>query len=105
MQQYYEQILEQVESSKEKRIMFAIPATPSMAHVSTESYSKDMVIYGEKIVVVFPNQGKIAIQYESKDQSHPFQMLPDRSVINIKMYDVKECLLNEFSDSWDEGNL
>jgi len=103
MQEYLNQVFARNEECKMNRDMFSLPSSPEIAEVKTESCKDGRTLYGESIAVVFPNQGRIEIRYESKDACRTFQIRPDRSVIEVNVYDVNSNILNKISDAWDEG--
>lgn len=65
---------------------------------SKELEPKGSSLYRYEYHVDFADGNWIHIEYASKDKSRPFQIKPDRSVINVTCSDSS---LN-FSDAWDE---
>lgn len=55
-------------------------------------------LYRYEYHVDFANGDWIHIEYASKDKSRPFQINPDRSVIEVTCSDASLS----FSDAWDE---
>ena len=51
-----------------------------------------------EFVLILPDGRSIRVDYQSKDKSHSFSIVPDMSCIRVECSDHS----NDFTDSWEE---
>lgn len=100
MQQIIATIKKSIFECKKNGDMFSMPSLDryDVKITTKELESKGSSLYRYEYHVDCAKGDWIHIEYASKDKSRPFQINPDRSVIEVTCSDASLS----FSDAWDE---
>ena len=87
-----------IEECKSKGKIFTMPEIDDCAVEKYERSALGSTLIHTEFVVHLQDGRSIQVDYQSKDKSHSFNVVPDRSCIMVKCSDHT----NDFTDSWDE---
>lgn len=91
-------ISERVEECKRSGAMFTMPALDGCSVSKQELPCLGATLSHYVFTVQLPDGRTICIDYQSKDKSKTFSIVPDRSCVRVECSDHS----NDFSDAWDE---
>lgn len=91
-------IKERIEGCKATGSMFTMPKIEGCTVEEHEGQTSGSTLVHSEFVLRLPDGRSIRVDYQSKDKSHSFQVVPDRSCIKVECSDHS----NDFSDSWEE---
>jgi len=91
-------IRERVEQCKSSGDMFTMPDIDGCTVSNQGLPCAGSAICHSVYTVSLPDGRSILIDYQSKDKSKTFSVVPDRSCIRVECSDHS----NDFSDAWDE---
>lgn len=91
-------IKEHIEECKATGGMFTMPNIEGCTVEEQEGQTSGVILAHLKFVLRLPDGRFVQIDYQSKDKSHSFSVVPDRSYIKVVCSDHS----NDFIDSWDE---
>ena len=83
---------------KTKGEMFTMPKIEDCTIEERERPTSGSTLYHSEFALRFSDGRSIQVDYQSKDKSHSFSVVPDRSCIMVDCSDHS----NDFTDSWDE---
>ena len=92
-------IKERIEECKAAGSMFTMPKIEGCTVEKHEGQTSGLTLAHSIYVLRLPDGRSIQVDYQSKDKSHSFQVVPDRSCIKVECSDHS----NDFSDSWKES--
>lgn len=98
MDKIIQAIKARVENCKSAGDMFTMPSLFGCTISEQELPCSGAALSHCMFTVVLPDGRSVVIDYQSKDKSKTFSVVPDRSCIRIECSDHS----NDFSDSWDE---
>ena len=87
-----------IEECKATGIMFTMPDVENCTVEERDGPTSGSTLNHKEFVLRLPDGRSIQIDYRSKDQSHSFSVVPDRSCIKVECSDHRY----DFTDSWDE---
>lgn len=87
-----------IKECKAKGEMFTIPKIENCVVEEREGPISGSTLCHSEIVVRLPDGRSIWVDYQSKDKSRTFSIVPCRSCIKVECSDHS----NDFTDSWDE---
>ena len=87
-----------IEECKAKGKMFTMPKIEDCTIEEREGETSGSTLVHTEIVLRLPDGRFIQVDYQSKDKSRTFSVVPDRSCIKVECSDHS----NDFTDSWDE---
>ena len=87
-----------IEECKATGKMFTIPKIEDCTVEEREEPTSGSTPVHTVFVLRLPDGRSIQVDYQSKDKSHSFSVVPDRSCIMVDCSDHS----NDFTDSWDE---
>ena len=91
-------IKERIEECKSAGNMFTMPQIEGCTVEEYESQTSGSTLAHMEFVLLLPDGRSVRIDYQSKDRSHSFSVVPDKSFIKVECSDCS----NDFTDSWDE---
>lgn len=91
-------IRERIKECKDAGSMFTMPKIEGCAVEECEGQTSGATLAHLEFVLRLPDGRSIQVDYQSKDKSHSFQVIPDRSCIKVVCSD-HSC---DFTDSWEE---
>ena len=87
-----------IEECKAMGKMFTMPKIGNCTVEEREGPTSGSTLYHSEFVLRLPDGRSIQVDYQSKDKSHSFRVVPDRSCIKVECSDHS----NDFADSWEE---
>ena len=91
-------IKERIEECKAKGSMFTMPRIEGCTVEEHEGQTSGSTLVHTEFVLLLPDGRSIQVDYQSKDKSHSFSVVPDMSCIRVECSDHS----NDFTDSWEE---
>ena len=91
-------IKKRIEECKAMGGMFTMPEIAGCTVEENEGQTSGSTHAHSIYVLRLPDGRSIQVDYQSKDKSHSFQVVPDRSCIKVECSDHS----NDFTDSWEE---
>ena len=91
-------IRKRIEECKVTGAMFKMPKIEDCTVEECEGETSGATLVHTEIVLRLPDGRFIQVDYQSKDKSHSFRVVPDRSCIKVECSDHSD----DFTDSWDE---
>lgn len=88
-----------IEECKTKGEMFTMPKIEDCTIEEHDGPISGSTLAHIEFVVRLPDGRSIQVDYQSKDKSHSFSVVPDLSCIKVECSDHS----NDFSDSWEEN--
>ena len=87
-----------IEECKAKGQMFTMPEVGDCNVEMRAGQTSGSTLEHSIFVLLLPDGRSIQVDYQSKDKSHPFSVVPDVSCIKVECSDHS----NDFTDSWEE---
>ena len=91
-------IKERIEECKAKGKMFTMPKIEDCTIDEHDGPISGSTLAHIEFVVRLPDGRSIQVDYQSKDKSQMFRVVPDMSCIKVECSDHS----NDFTDSWEE---
>lgn len=91
-------IKERIEECKATGSMFTMPKIEGCTVEVHEGQTSGSTIAHSQFALRLPDGRSIQVDYQSKDKSHSFRIVPDRSCIRVECSDHSA----DFTDSWEE---
>lgn len=87
-----------IEECKATGKMFTMPKIEDCTVEERDGPTSGSTLIHTEFVLCLPDGRSIQVNYQSKDKSHSFRVVPDRSCIKVECSDHS----NDFTDSWEE---
>lgn len=87
-----------IEECKAKGKMFTMPMIEDCTIEEREGQTSGSTLVHTEFVLRLSDGRFIQVDYQSKDKSHTFRVVPDMSCIKVECSDHS----NDFTDSWEE---
>ena len=87
-----------IEECKATGKMFTMPKIEDCTVEERDGPTSGSTLIHTEFVLCLPDGRSIQVNYPSKDKSHSFRVVPDRSCIKVECSDHS----NDFTDSWEE---
>ena len=91
-------IKERIEECKATGSTFTMPRIDGCTVEEHEGHTSGATLSRSEFVLLLPDGRSIQVDYQSKDKSHSFSVVPDVSCIKVECSDHS----NDFTDSWEE---
>lgn len=91
-------IKERIEECKATGSTFTMPKIEGCKVEGLEGPTSGSTLSHSEFVLLLPDGRSIQVDYQSKDKSHSFSVVPDVSCIKVVCSDHS----NDFTDSWEE---
>ena len=88
-----------IEECKATGGMFTMPKIEGCTVEEHEGQTLGSTLAHSKFVLQLPDGRSMQVDYQSKDKSHSFRVVPDWSYIKVECSDHSA----DFTDSWEEG--
>ena len=92
-------IKERIEECKATGSTFTMPRIEGCTVEEREGQTSGSTLVHSEFSLRLPDGRSIQVDYQSKDKSHSFRVLPDRSCIKVECSDHS----NNFTDAWEES--
>ena len=87
-----------IEECKATGKMFTMPKIENCTVEERDGPTSGSTLIHTEFILCLPDGRSILVDYHSKDKSHSFSVVPDRSCIRVECSDHS----NDFTDSWEE---
>ena len=91
-------IKERIEKCKATGSEFTMPKIEGCTVEEREGQTSGSTHTHSEFVLLLSDGRSVQVDYQSKDRSHSFRVVPDRSCIKVECSDHS----NDFTDSWEE---